>query len=403
MSGLAWPSDETLDAFGATPTIAGESISVDKSLRMADVFAAVNIISETVGMLPLKVFRSLPANAVEEAPLHRASSMLSVAPNPTTPAHRFWSTVSAHVLLWGNAFVEKLRDDTGLVTELWLLHPSQVMVEWNASRMAKRFRITDDNGTERTLNEDRVLHILGVSMDGLVGMSPIRQSREALGMVKARERFEGDVYARTPMMAGHVEHPKKMQTHGVKLRESWSAIYGSGGAGRGSVAVLEEGARFVQHTAPFADMQFVESMRLSRKQIANLFKLPAIYLNEQAEGSLFYQTVESNKIWMASQTIAPLTVNMQKFISADRGIFPFPSWYAEFVLEGLLRGEPQTRADFYTAMFAIKDGEGKRALSVDEIRQLENRPPAEKEKTPEPSVPLPTLDPATTDDEPVIP
>jgi HK97 family phage portal protein len=377
VSTLANPSDEILDAFGAVPTMAGERVDVQGSLAIADVFAAVNIICETVAMLPLRVYREV-AGEVEAAPDHRAAGMLASAPNPMVPAHRFWSTVAGNLLLWGNAFIEKLRDEDGLVTELRLLHPGSVTIEVNARLGRKRFVVYEEQGAvRRELDDDRVLHIFGVSSDGYSGLSPIRQCRQQLGLVKARERFEADVYASKPFLAGIINHPGRINDP-VPLREQWRAVYGSGGTGRHGVAVLEEGATFQQLVAPLEDMQFLQSVQISRKTIANIFKLPAPYLNEAAGGSLFYQTVESNAIWFARNTIAPVTTNIQKFLNFDRGIFPFGSWYCEFVLEGLMRGDSKARADFYKTMLEVG------AMFPDEFRRLENLPPRETAPPPAP-------------------
>src|SRR5262245_44264379 len=116
MAGLASPPSWLFDAWEGSSTASGERISVESSLAIADVFAAVSIIAETISTLPLKVFRDLsqvpgnPGTGVVEATDHRAYRMLHDMPNPYMPAHRFWSTVAAHQLLWGNWFLEKFRD-----------------------------------------------------------------------------------------------------------------------------------------------------------------------------------------------------------------------------------------------------------------------------------------------------
>ena len=193
------------DAFSASPTLSGERVSVESSLAMADVFAAVNLICEEVSKLPLKVYRDLslspdnPQTGIEEQNQHRAWRMLHDLPNPYTPSHRFWSTLASHLLLWGNGFIEKLRDVDGLVVELRLVHPSRVDVLFNEEAGLKAYRITRMSGTQEPLmGDDRILHVFGVSCDGIFGLSPIQQSREALGIVKARERFEGEMYSGHP-------------------------------------------------------------------------------------------------------------------------------------------------------------------------------------------------------------
>jgi HK97 family phage portal protein len=381
-SSLSEPNQDTIAALGGERVISGERIDVDSSLRIADVFTAVKIVASTIGTLPFRVYRSLPNGNVEEAPTHRAAPMLGYRPNPIMPAHLFWSTVAAHLLLWGNAYIEKLRDENGLVAELWLIHPSFVTVEYEPTLRSKRF-VIEGNGQKAVYGDDRVLHMFGFTTNGLFGMSPIQQCRQSLGTAKARERFEAEVYAQKPFLSGVITHPTTIRDNGKRIRESWQAIHGGGDrtavaepSGRHSVAVLEEGAMFNPLSAPLEDMQFVEAQQMSKRTIASMYGLPPAYLGGATGDSLTYQTVESNQIQLARMAISPVTTNIQKFLSFDPGIFPFSSWYGEFVLEGLLRADSTARSTYYKSMFEIVDADGRRALDVNEIRALENRSPA---------------------------
>lgn len=391
-SSLAEPNQDLLQALGGSQVIAGERVNVTNSLAITDVFSAVTTITETIATLPLRVYRRVDGDPVE-TPDHRAASMLGQAPNALQPAHRFWSTIAGHLLLWGNAYVEKLRDQNGLVSELYILHPSCVTVEYNSSLRQKRYKVSDEYGLAETVySDDRVLHLFGYSPDGICGLSPITQARQQLGLAKARERFEAEVYGQRPFISGWIEHPGQVKDT-VKLSESWRARFGGGDRGirgksdRHGTPVLEEGAHFNAHTAPLADMEFVASQQLSKTTIANLFHLPPSYIGGSVGDSLTYQTVEGNRIQFATQAITPLTVNMQKWLGSDRGIFPFPSWYPEFSLEALMRGDSQARADYYTKMSAVN------AITPNEIRGLENMPPLPGGNQAAPTPALPSLVP----------
>ncbi len=367
-AGFVDADPDVLEALGVTNTAAGELVSNERAFSIADVFTCISTIAETIGTLPLKVYREVD-ESVLPADNHRAYRMLHDAPNPITPAHRFWSTAGGHLLAWGNAYIEKLRDENGLVSELWLIDPATVTIEWNPGLRQKRF-VVWVGGEKRVLDDDRVLHLFGYSRDGLIGLSPIQQTREALALAKARERFEGEVYAKKPFLTGTIEHPGRITDGGVKLREQWQAVYGGPASdSRHGVAVLLEGATYKQMSVPLEDLQFVEATNLSKRTIASIFKLPPAYIGGSIGDSLTYQTVESNQIQFARQAIAPVVTNIAKFLSFDMGIFPFSSWYAEFVLEGLLRGDSQARGSFYKSLAAVS------AITVDEIRARENMPP----------------------------
>jgi len=390
-SGLANPAGWLTDSIGGTRSVSGQRVTVDRAFGLAPVFAAVSIISEAVGMLPFKVYRALDQDEVVVASDHRAWRMIHDQPNPAMPAHRFWSTVTAQLLLWGNAFVRKERSVvSGLVESLWLEDPSLVMVEWDPSTGRKRFTVQPQAGAPaRVYTDDQVLHITSLSLNGVVGESVIGRCRNLFGNVIAREKFEGGHWDRGALLRGVLETEKNLGTgpqaaEAVKrIRTGFSTVY-SGVDQSAQTALLEDGMKFTPLSMPLADMQFVEIAELSRSEIAMLFKLPASYLNASTGDSLTYATVEGNQVQFASNAIAPVTNSIQKAVSADIAIFPLSSWYAEFVLEGLMRGSHGDRADFYTKMFALQDTEGKRAIGVDEIRSRENLPPAIAEKPPEP-------------------
>lgn len=392
-SGLAEPEPWLSDAWGGNLTTAGERVSVDSALAMADVFSAVNLIGEAIGGLPLEVYSdlsnsTLPGDGIvkadgDEAPEHRCYRMLRYMPNPFTPAMRFWSTITLHQLGWGNWFIEKLRGPDGLVSELRIVHPSRVVVYWNEAAGDKRYLVTRQSGEQVTLDDDRLLHGYGISEDGIIGLSPIQQSREAIGIVKARERFEGEALGQNPYASAAILHPGTVKD-AKRIRESWRAVYGHGSKDRGSVAVLEEGATIQQLTFPMADLQFVESARLSKTQIANIFKLPPSYIGGSVGDSLTYQTVESNKIWLATQTLAPIAQNIASFLSRDFSLFPFQSWFCEFDLKALTRGDSAARTAYY------KEGIADGWFFPDEAREEEGLPPRE----PPPPLALPAADPS---------
>ena len=200
-SSLSEPNQDLIAALGGQAVISGERVNAANSLAITDVFSAVTTITETVATLPLRVYRRVNGDPVE-TPDHRAASMLGQSPNQLQPAHRFWATIAGHLLLWGNAYIEKLRDSNGLVSELYIIHPGCVRVEYNQNLRQKRYVVHDEYGlNETTLSDDRVLHLFGFSCDGIMGMSPIEQCRQQLGLAKARERFEGEVYGQKPFMS----------------------------------------------------------------------------------------------------------------------------------------------------------------------------------------------------------
>jgi HK97 family phage portal protein len=347
-SGVMNPAGWLLDAFSTNAVASGERVTRRSAMGLAAVFSAVEKISEAVGSLPFKVYRVVDDGDRVEARSHRSWRMLHDKPNDETTAHTFWSTVTAQLLLDGNSFVWKDRNEvTGEVESLYLLDPTTVTIEWDGRR---KLFVQNYSGGKRTFTNEQVLHIMGFSLDGVVGCSRITYCREALGTAQARSRFEGEFYAQGAHFPGHIEYPGRLGAAGTENLGKAMATKHGGPGNRHKVPVLEEGATFKIDGMSLADMQFVENAQMSRADIATMFNLPASYLNASSGDSLTYATTESNQIQFAQMAIAPITSRIAKAVSSDPGILPQNVMYAEHTLEGLLRADMKTRAEYWASM-----------------------------------------------------
>jgi HK97 family phage portal protein len=369
-SSFANPDPQTLDAFGVRQSWGGERVTVDRALGLTAVFSAVEKISEAIGSLPLKVFRVLEDDERIPATNHRAWRMLHDMPNSYTTAHTFWSTVAGMLLLRGNAFLLKARDQNDIVEELHLLDPTKVQIEFNG--MEKRFVMYDPAKVEYT--QDQVLHILGFSLDGMIGCSRIHYCRNALSIALGRSRFEGEFYSQGARIPGVIQYPGRLGEQGVKnLAEGFKDIH-TGAGNRHKVPVLEEGATWQSVGMSLEDMQFVQSAQMSRSDIANMFQLPASYLNASTGDSLRYETVEANAIQFATQAVAPLTNRIAKALSLDPSVLPWNVMYAEFVLEALFRADMKSRAEYWKVLKELE------VVNAEYIASRENLPKPPKQE-----------------------
>lgn len=364
---LANPAPWLLDSAGVIATYSGERVSIDRALEIGPFFSAVKLISETVGMLPLKVYRDLPDGTRVEADQHRTWGFLHDAPNPAMDATRFWATAAVHYLLWGNVFIEKLRGEDGLVNELWLWHPGEITVQWNQASLMKQF-VREAGGSRQMWDQDTMLHIVGFSLDGVIGQ-PITKARQTLGTALARETFEGSFYKNGGMRQGALKHPKALSEQAHRnIGESFRAMFGRGAKDAHRIPVFEEGMDWIDMSMSLTDLQFVELKQMTRAEVATLFNLPLGYLGASTGDSLTYSTVESNQIQYAQLTIAPIVNAIGKALSNDASIFPQRVFFAEFALEGIYRGDAASRVAYYKGMSEVK------AITVNEIRARENLP-----------------------------
>ncbi len=394
-STLANPDEWMFEAFGAQESWAGQTVTTTKALQVPAVRGAISLISWAVSLCPLKVYRDAEDGTPEAEPNHRAWPMLHDKPNEHIPADTYWQLATRQLLRYGNHFSEKRRNMlTGLVDELRPM-PANTRVEINWATYEKRYIVDypDERGRQ-VFGPNDVLHVMGDTDDGIVGVSPLFDCKEAIGTALARMVFEGSFYRRGAVFSGVIEHPNKLGSLKAidRLKRAFSAKY-EGSKNAHGTPVLEEGAKFNRTGAPLSELEFNESERRTRTDIAILFNLPSGFLAGDTGESLKYATVEGNQIQFAQFAVAPWANRIAKTISADTSIFPFQSWYAEFVLEGLMRGDMAGRAGVYTQLFGIVDEEGRRALDVNEIRAMENRRPARAKPKPEPAaIPAPAED-----------
>jgi HK97 family phage portal protein len=376
-SGLQYPSDWLTDAIGGPVASAGTRVSVSSSLGLAPVWSAVKLISEDVGQLPFKVYRDLGDGQKEEARSHRSWRMLHDRPNSFTPAGRFWSTVTVHLLLYGNAFLLKRRDESDMVSELWLLRPSEMTVKWWPMLGEKTYvhtpaQMVVSGGVQdrrREYDDSEVLHIMGLSMDGLTGMSVIEQCRNPLGTAIARDEFEGEFYANGAVLSGLVEMEGRIRSDEAlkRFKDSFKALY-MGRGKRHGIPVLEDGAKLKQVGSPMKDLEFVAAQNMTATQIAVMFNLPPNKLGGSSGDALTYATVEMNQTAIAIDAIAPVAHTIAQAVSQDPSLLPQNVFSAEFVLDAMMRADAKSRGDFYTALTGVK------AITPDEIRKRENMP-----------------------------
>lgn len=341
-------------------TASGRKVSVQTALGLVPVFSAVSLISSTVGSLPLIVYRRTPEGR-ERATGHRSWMLLHSSPNEEMAADELWEIITSHLLLWGNAFIYRKMGPLGRVEELWPVEPSRVQV--GRDRDGRRYFSVDGKGP---FYEDTILHIRGLSSDGLVGYSPIQIAKQAIANALAQEDFQGKFLSDQGRPSVILRHPNTLKVDAAKrLKASWDAIEAGG------TAVLEEDTKVEKWTMPLEDAQFLESMQFSDLRIAQLFQLPPSKLGAKTGDSLTYSTTELAGIDLITYTLRRWLVRVEGALLRDPSLFPDPSgFFPEFLVEGLLRADANSRAAFYTQALNAETGWLTRA----EVRRLENMP-----------------------------
>ena len=215
------------------------------AMQMTAVYSCVRILAEAVAGLPLHLYRYNDAGGKEKAVDHPLYRLLHDEPNPEMSSFVFRETLMTHLLLWGNAYAQVIRNGKGEVIALYPLMPNRMVVDRDGKgQLYYKYTTTSDDaptmeGTTVFLSPSDVLHIPGLGFDGLVGYSPIAMAKNAIGMAIACEEYGAKFFANGATPGGVLEHPSTIKDP-QRVRESWqSAFGGSGNANK--IAVLEEG------------------------------------------------------------------------------------------------------------------------------------------------------------------
>lgn len=324
------------------------------------------ILAETVASLPLPVYRRLPGGGKERATDHYLYPLLHDQPNPEMTSFEFRETLMGHLALWGNAYAEMERDGAGRVRALWPLRPDRMQIKRDDRGLRYEYNLPD--GKVAVLRQTNIMHVRGLSSNGIVGYSPIRLAREAIGLALATEEFGARFFGQGSRPSGVLEHPGKLSEEAAKrLRKSWEEMH-SGLSQAHRVAILEEGMSWKQIGIPPEDAQFLSTREFQVIEIARIFRIPPYLLQDFSRAT--FSNVEHTAISFVVHTVRPWLVRWEQ--SFKRDLFlpgERETYFAEFLVDGLLRGDIESRYRAYSV--ARQWG----WMSANDVRELENMNP----------------------------
>ena len=290
------------------PTSSGNVVTERTAMQTTAVYACVRVLSEAVAGLPLNLYT--PDGGKEKAINHPLYNLLHDAPNPEMTSFIFRETLMSHLLLWGNAYAQIIRNGTGQPIALYPLLPSKMDVSRaaNGQLIYTYSKDSDEFGADNRcqqifLSQDEVLHVPGLGFDGLIGYSPIAMAKNAIGMSLAAEQYGALFFANGATPGGILEHPGIVKDP-VKLRESWHAQFS--GTNRHNVAVLEEGMTFQQLSIPPDQAQFLETRKFQIDEIARIFRVPPHMVGDLEKST--FSNIEQQSLEFVKYTLNPWCV-----------------------------------------------------------------------------------------------
>ncbi len=355
---------------------AGKRVTERSAMQMTAVYSCVRILAEAVAGLPLHFYKYKDDGSKEKALDNSLYRLLHDEPNPEMSSFVFRETLMTHLLLWGNAYAQIIRNGKGEIIALYPLMANKMQVDRDENGQLYYIytRSSDEaktmEGITVYLSPRDVLHIPGLGFDGLVGYSPIAMAKNAIGLAMATEEYGAKFFANGAAPSGVLEHPGTIKDP-ARLRENWNATFG-GSANSGKVAVLEEGMKYTPISISPEQAQFLETRKFQINEIARIFRVPPHMLADLEKSS--FSNIEQQSLEFVKYTLDPWVIRWEQ--SLYRSLLTPEEkkrHFFKFNLEGLLRGDYASRMSGYAT--ARQNG----WMSANDIRELENldRIPAE--------------------------
>ena len=375
------PVDKAADAgysflFGRITS--GKPVNERTAMQTTAVYACVRILAEAVASLPLHVYEYQDDGGKKLVHDHPLYYLLHDEPNPEMTSFVFRETLMSHLLIWGNAYAQIIRDGAGRVLGLYPLLPDKMEVQRDdkGNIYYVYSRNSDENPTFKEygnikLKAEDVLHIPGLGFDGLIGYSPIAMAKNAVGMTLACEEYGASFFANGANPGGVLEHPGVLKDPS-KVRESWNSVY-RGVSNAHKIAVLEEGMKYQQIGIPPEEAQFLETRKFQINEIARLYRIPPHMVGDLDKSS--FSNIEQQSLEFVKYTLDPWVIRWEQslqrslLLPGEKG-----KYFIKLNVDGLLRGDYQSRMNGYAV------GRQNGWFSANDIREMENMNPIPDEE-----------------------
>ena len=360
------PTDRTAGSsysFFLGGTASGKYVTERSAMQMTAVYCCVRILSEAVASLPLQFYRYTDDGGKEKAVEHPLYFLLHDEPNPEMTSFIFRETLMTHLLLWGNAYSQIIRNGKGEVVALYPLMPDRMKVDRDEhGRLYYEYTVYDSDDVDgrkdtnkvgRTvrLQPHDVLHIPGLGFDGLVGYSPIAMAKNAIGLAIATEEYGSKFFANGAAPSGVLEHPGTIKDPS-KVRESWQATFGGSGNAN-KIAVLEEGMKYTSISISPEQAQFLETRKFQIDEIARIFRVPPHMIGDLEKSS--FNNIEQQSLEFVKYTLDPWVSRWeQAMVRALLTPDEKKKYFFKFNVDGLLRGDYQSRMNGYAEWLDVR-------------------------------------------------
>ncbi|WP_173934298.1 phage portal protein [Chelativorans sp. Marseille-P2723] len=349
-------------------TASGTRVTPDTAMRVAAVYASIRIIAGAVATLPLHIKRRVDARTREDASDTPIWTVLRRKPNRWQTPSQFRRMLQAHLLLRGNAYAMIVRS-RGNVQELIPLHPDRIEVKQHDD-LALEYLYTRQDGRRIQLAQAEMFHLVGLTLDGVHGVSPITYARETIGLSLAMEDHGAATFRNGARVSGVLKHPNKLGPEAIANLKAGLEEFRSGGEQEGKNLILEEGMDYARIAMTAEDAQWIESRKFSRSDIAMFFGVPPHMIGDTEKSTSWGTGIEQQSIGFVAYTLEDHLTMWEEAINRDL-VGADDTLYARFNRAALVKGDIKARWEAYVK--GLQWG----VWSPNEIRALEDENPRE--------------------------
>ena len=342
---------------------AGVTVNEDTALGLGEWWACINVIARTVASLPWGVYQRTEAG---REPLDtQLAWLLNNRPNGEMSAFSFREALVAHALNWGNGYAEIAWDLAGRPAALWLLAPDRVQPERNPDTGALQYRVTGGDGKTTVLASEDVLHVHGLGFDGITGYSVARMAARSIGLGIGQDAFAQAFYGNGTQFGNVIEMPGQMSPDQVALAEAYYNDKHQGPDKAFKVRVAPAGTKVHPLGMPMTDAQFIESRGLTITMAARWLGVPPHKIADLTRST--NNNIEHQGIEFVTDAIVPWCQRLEQEVNFKLvGARAQGRVYTKLAVNGLMRGDSKSRAEFYRTMTQIG------AMTINEVRALED-------------------------------
>lgn len=348
--------------------ISGFNVDQDTALKYTAVFACNKVLAEAFASTPAMLYRKNKDGEREVSNDLAVYDILHNAPNEEMSPFNFKEACMTSLNLGGNSICEKLVNNHGQLVGLYPYNYNNVQIRRDENTK-KLIYIVSQGADQRTLTRDQVLHVPNMSLDGIVGLTPISYAASSIRLGISYEMFGVNFYKNGATPSGAFKHPGALSEEAYnRLKKELKFNY-TGLKNTGTPMILEDGLEFQQFTITPVDAQLLESKSFQIEDICRIYRVPQHLV--QMLGHATFSNIEQQSLEFVMYTMLPWfnrwedNINMQLLTPAERKA----GYYIEFKMDSLLRGDIASRATYYA------QGRQWGWLSVNDIRRLENMPP----------------------------